>query len=502
VLGAGQLGTAVAAAGPRRGGSLRVGVAGGSAADYIDGQNIAWRPEQARLVAGFESLLTRNARFELVHDGLAEEVSTSNGRVWTIRVRDGVEFHDGRTLSADDVIYSLRRLADPKVSFLAGSARSIDPNRITRLDRRTCRLVLRQVDSTFPDLIGEYVAGIVPVGYSPHAIGKARPNVGTGPYRLHSFIPGQQSVHDRNPNYWRAGQPYLDQVTIVDLPDPVARVNALLGGQVDAITDVPPALVRLVTGHASSQILESPSAAWIPVCVRVDVRPFDDVRVRQAFRLLIDRPQMVELALGGHGRVGNDLYAPFDAAYDGSLPQRRQDLEQARSLLKAAGQEGLRVELATSNAALGMLEAAYVFARQARAAGVEVTARNLDQGTFLGPGYLERACSMAWWGTRSYLLQVGTSCLPWAPSNETHWPADPRFTALYRSALTTLDPERRTRIIHEMQRIEYDSGGYAIWGFASLLDGHRAGVRGLHAGDRGVLPLNGFGRGFRLFWLA
>ena len=80
---------------------------------------------------------------------------------------------------------------------------------------------------------------IVPVGYSPTAVGRAKPNIGTGPYMLKSFTPGQQSVHVRNPNYWRSGQPYFDQVVIIDFPDDAARVNALLGGQVDAITDVP-----------------------------------------------------------------------------------------------------------------------------------------------------------------------------------------------------------------------------------------------------------------------
>ena len=99
--------------------------------------------------------------------------------------------------------------------------------------------------------------------------------------------------------------------------------------------------------------------------MRVDAAPFNDVRVRQAMRLIANRPQMVEQALAGHGHIGNDLYAPFDEAFDSGLPQRVQDIEKAKSLLKAAGQSSLTVDLQSTNGALGMNEGAQVFAQQA-----------------------------------------------------------------------------------------------------------------------------------------
>ena len=142
------------------------------------------------------------------------------------------------------------------------------------MDKRTVRCTLKQADGTILDALGQYIAGIVPVGYSPTAVGKANPNIGTGPYKVQSFTPGQQSVHVRNPNYWRSGQPYFDKVVIIDFPDDTARVNALLGGQVDAMTDVPPAQVAVVNGHSGTKVLESPSAAWTPICMRVDAPPF------------------------------------------------------------------------------------------------------------------------------------------------------------------------------------------------------------------------------------
>jgi peptide/nickel transport system substrate-binding protein len=497
---------ALDAATPKRGGTFRIGVSGGSTKDFIDGQNIVTRPDQARIVTGWETLVVFDSKFRLTFNGLAESIEhNKQGNVWTIRVRPGIEFHNGKTMGADDVIYSLKRLINPKLGLFGGAAlKSIDPNRMKKVDKRTVRLTLKQADGTLLDALGQYIAGIVPVGYSPDAVGKADPNIGTGPYKLKSFTPGQQSVHVRNPNYWRSGQPYFDQVVIIDFPDDTARVNALLGGQVDAITDVPPAQVAVVNGHGGTKVLESPSAAWTPICMRVDAAPFDDVRVRQAFRLIANRPQMVAQALAGHGRIGNDLYGIFDEGFAEDLPQRKQDIDKAKSLLKAAGKEGLSVDLQSTNGALGMNEGAQVFAQQAKAAGVTVNVKILDSGAFYGDQYLKWPLSTDFWGSRNYLSQVAAGSLPTSPYNETHWPdtKDQKFLALYKQALKTVDRGKQRVIMHEMQKMEYDNGGYIIWGFSTLLDGYATKLKGLRQGDKGVLPLNAFGHGYRTIWFG
>jgi peptide/nickel transport system substrate-binding protein len=497
---------AVDAATPKRGGTFRIGVSGGSSTDFIDGQNIKTRPDQARIVTGWETLVGFDSKFKLAFNGLADEVShNKKGDVWTIRVRSGIEFHNGKTLSADDVIYSLQRLIKPKLGLFGGAAlKSIDPNRMKKLDKRTVRLVLKNPDGTILDALGQYIAGVVPVGYSPNAVGKANPNIGTGPYKLQSFTPGQQSVHVRNPNYWRSGQPYFDKVIIIDFPDDTARVNALLGGQVDAITDVPPAQVAVVNNHSGTHVLESPSAAWTPICMRVDAAPFNDVRVRQAMRLIANRPQMVAQALAGHGKIGNDLYAPFDESFASDLPQRHQDIAKAKSLLKAAGHEGLTVDLQTTNGALGMNEGAQVFAQQAKAAGVTINVKILDSAAFYSDQYLKWPLSTDFWGSRNYLSQVAAGSLPSSPYNETHWPdsKDNKFLTLYNQALRTVDRAKQKTMLHEMQKMEYDNGGYIVWGFSTLLDGHSTKVKGLKTGDKGVLPLNAFGHGYRTIWFG
>lgn len=488
----------------RRGGTFRQATSGGSS-DFIDGQHIVAKSDIVRLVAGFEGLVTFDEQRRL-KPALAEELDIEKPNQYLIRVRDGVEFHNGKTLDIDDVIYSIGRVKNPKLKlFGQGAFGGIDMKRIKKLDKRTCRLTLPRADVTLAESFAEYFNGIVPKGYQPTAVGKGPLQyIGTGPFKVKSFTPGRESVHERNENYWRSGQPYFDQVRIVNFPSDAAKVNALLAGQVDAMTDVPFAQVRIVRGRKNLRILVSPTGAWTPLCMRVDVEPYKDVRVRRAFRLLINRPQAVRQGLSGAGRIANDIYSPFDPAYAGDeFPQRRYDPEQARSLLRQAGQENLSVELITSPQDTGMVEGATIFAANAKAAGVNVTVKNVADN-FYGDQYLKYPFSADYWGTRNYLQQVASVVLKSAAFNETHWdkyPNYPRFESLYRQATSTVDAKKRAAIIKEMQRMEYNDGGLIIWGFKNLTDGYSAKLGGYKV-DRGTLNLNKYGNGFRTIYFV
>ena len=488
----------------KRGGTFRQAVFGGST-DFIDGQHIVAKSDIARLVAGFDGL----ARFDekgKIQLHLAQELNAEKANQYLIRVRKGVEFHNGKTLTIDDVIYSIRRTKNTKLKLFGNAAfGAIDLNNIKKLDKWTCRLKLSRPDVTLMEAFAQYFQGIVPKGYQPTAVGKGPLQyIGTGPFKVKSFTPGRESVHVKNENYWISGQPYFNEVRIINFPSDAAKVNALLSGQVEAMADVPFAQVPVVKGRGR-KVLVSPTGAWTPLCMRVDTPPFDDVRVRRAFRLLINRPQVVQQGLSGYGFVGNDIYSPFDPAYAGDeFPQRKYDPEQAKSLLKQAGHDSLSVELVTSPADTGMVEGATIFAQNAKAGGVNVTVRNVDGGTIYGDQYLKWPFSADYWGTRNYLLQAATGVLKTAPFNETHWDAYSgyaKFEALYRQALGTVDNKKRAQIIKEMQRMEYNDGGLIIWGFKSLTDGYSQKVAGYKV-DRGTLNLNKYGNGFRTIYFV
>ena len=472
-----------AALGPsKHGGVLRVGITGGSAADGLDPHHPPTYPDQARVSNLYEPLFLHDVSYN-IQPVLAESIEASDhGSTWTLRLRDGVEFHNGKRLDVDDVMFTLRRIVGTKANGAAALG-IIDFDGMRRLDARTLRIPLTQPYALFQDELAQYYNAIVPVGFDP-----AKP-VGTGPFRLGTFTPGDRSSFPRFTSYWRGDQPYVDELMIIDFPSDEAQLEALLAGDVEAIDNLAPERIATVKA-AGANVLVSETGNWTPFTMRVDTAPLADARVRQALRLVVDREQMVSQALNGQGRIGNDLYAPFDVCYAKQLPQRQQDLDQARSLLRSAGQPGLQIELVTSDAVdAAAVAAAQLFAQQAKGAGVDVRVRTVDSGTFYGKDYLSWTFAQDYWYTRSYLPQTAQGSLPDSPYNECHW-NDPAFNSLIASARAELDATRRTSLLQDAQQIEYDRGGYLIWGFKNQVDAYSSKVTGF-VPDRG-LPLSSF----------
>ncbi len=272
-----------------------------------------------------------------------------------------MEFHHGKTLTADDVMFSLAKVTDPKKPGSGGTelAKILELNNSKIVDPKTILLQLNQPYAVLDQLLAEYTVGILPTDFDV-----SRP-VGTGPFSYNRFVPGQLSQFDRFANYWD-GPPFVDELIIYDFADDAAKVNALLAGQVQSVDNLPSYLAGTIEQQGTSALI-SETGAWVPFTMRVDAAPFSDVRVRQALRLIVDRQQMIDQALNGFGILGNDLYSPFDPAYAKDLPQRMQDIDQAKSLLKQAGQENLAVELVTSTAVgAGAVESANLFVEQAK----------------------------------------------------------------------------------------------------------------------------------------
>ncbi|HET7432731.1 MAG TPA: ABC transporter substrate-binding protein, partial [Nocardioides sp.] len=229
--------TTGAAGSPKKGGNFRLGVTGGGSKDMMDGQNIVTKPDQARLVTAFETLLEFDDNYQLQSTGLAESVEADNPTQYTIKLRDGITFQNGKPLTADDVIYSLQRIGTEGNGLTGFAATAtMDIKHLKKLDNLTVRLPLLSPDSTIPQTLASYTFGIVPQGYQAFK-GDVSTQIGTGAYKLKSFTPGQESVHERYDGYWRDS--YFDTVTISDFSDSTAQINALKGGQIDAMTDLP-----------------------------------------------------------------------------------------------------------------------------------------------------------------------------------------------------------------------------------------------------------------------
>lgn len=478
------------AASPISGGVLRVGVTGGGSKDSLDAHNPTNNPDIARVIALNSSLATYDTNHKVVMALASSITGNKNATEWTITLRSGLKFSDGTPLTSADVIATFSRIVTQKKDA-AESLKGIDFTKTVAVDDRTVKVVLTAPDSTFIDVVASYAIGIVPVNYDP-----TNP-VGAGPFKYKSFTPGQQSEFDRNPYYYIAGQPYVDSVIIIDFSDDTSRVNALLSGQLDAIDGLPSAQIPVINASGSYKVLESRTGGWIPFTMRVDRAPFNDVRVRQALRLLVDRPQMVRQVLGGHGTIGNDLYAPFDACYPTNLPQRKLDVAKAKALLKAAGKSNLKIVLTTAPIAAGAVEAATVFAQEAKAGGVTVKINKLDSNAFWN-NYLKWDFAESFWYTRDFLGQTASGSLPSAPYNETHW-SDAKFISLVTQARATSDQKARCSLIQKAMTIEYNTGGNIIWGFPNQLDAYSAKVQGF-VPDKSGIPLTSFG--FQKVWLT
>jgi peptide/nickel transport system substrate-binding protein len=252
-----------------------------------------------------------------------------------------------------------------------------------------------------------------------------------------------------------------------------------------------------VKGGGFSTIV-SPGGGYNPFTMRVDQAPFDDKRVRQAMAWSVDRAEMMRLVFDGYGTLGNDLYSIWDRpSYDTAIPQREQDIDKAKFLLKQAGySSGLTVELVTAPFAQGVIESAEVLAQQARQAGITISIKQLTTTDFYGPGYLSYVFAMDTWNYLPFFPQSAIAFASGATYNETHF-HDTTFSALYLEALRTVDTAKRADIAHEMQAIFWDACPYLIPNYPPLIDAFNPKLHGDVPSKTGN-PFNNFN--FKQMW--
>jgi peptide/nickel transport system substrate-binding protein len=468
----------------KRGGSLKVGLTGGSGSDTLDPHKGLTYLDTARAQSLYQPLLQLNTRAQ-TEFVLAEEISPRGSTSqWVIRLRPGITFHDGKPLTADDVIFTLSRIKNQK---LTGSTPlgPVDVKGLKKLDKHTVLVPMTSPYGSFLDQLAYwYYLYVVPVGFNP-----SKPN-GTGAFKYQSFTPGQRSVFVRNPNYWKPGLPYVDTLTIIDFSDSASLQNALVTGVIHGAGALEGAQIAALKSTGGVRTVTSHTGAITPFTMRVDQAPFNDVNVRQAMRLLVNRPQLINSALDGFATVGADVSSPYDPNYDTSL-HRSQDIQQAKFLLKKAGHENLTVQLVTSPVATGTVAMSTVLKQQAQAAGVTINLKQVDPTTFFSPAnYLHWTFSQDFYNYSPYLAQVAQSLLPTSPFNETHWSL-PHYIDLNKQANATANPSTRKQIEHEMQMIDFNEGGYIIPAFIAALDAYSTKITGYSAARVGQ-PLSDF----------
>ncbi|SDR63405.1 peptide/nickel transport system substrate-binding protein [Rhizobiales bacterium GAS113] len=456
---------------PKAGGVLRVAVPGGSA-DSLDPHRTQGQISDIVRFTNLFDGLSEYMPDATVRLSLAESITPNDAATeWTVKLRRGVMTHAGREFQADDVIFSIQRILDTQhPSKGAALITFIDPARIEKVDDHTVKFKLAASYGLFAEVWANKYLRMVTRDFDPAA------PVGTGPFRYESFTPAQESVFRKFDKYFREPA-WIDTLVVSVINDNTAAINALRGGQVDISYTMPFPEARIIQSDPLLKLLNNPSAMSIPIYMRTDMAPFDDVRVRQAMRLIVNREQMVKVALAGYGAIGNDMagrtITPCGAS---TLPQRQQNLDEAKKLLAAAGKSDLHLELVTVNGTAGMVECAQVFAEQARAAKVTIEVKNMEVGAYLA-NYGNWSFGVDFLSD-TYLAVATRSLLPTGTFNTSHW-NDKEFNSLHAKAVATIDQKERCDIIEKMRSIEYEHGGNIVWGFANVLNAYRSNVHGM-----------------------
>ncbi len=410
--------------------------------------------------------------------------ANKDATVWTFHLRPGVEWHDGKSFGSDDIVYNFQLWGRSSNYNNALFSSIVDFKGVRQRDPLTVEVPMLRPVAQFPSILSFSEPFIVQSGATDASF-HTNP-IGTGPFKFKSFEPGTQSVFVRNPNYWEdGGKPYVDRVVInSSFTDDNVRANALLGGQVNILSVVAPRVASAQRSNPNIKLLYSHSPNPYVILMRVDKGPFADVRVRQALKLIADRPALVRQALDGWAVPANDLIG-VGAKYYLDLPVPQQDIEKAKSLLKAAGQPNLSFSLPTSNALPGFIEAATIYAQQCSQAGVKVTVNTIPTSTYYtsAAGFLTRPICLDSGTTYQSLTALYQSWYATiAPYNETWWGHQRDGAAaerLINDAMGELDPSRAAELWREVQMQQYTDGGTLAFANVNYIDAIAPNIHGL-----------------------
>jgi len=380
--------------------------------------------------------------------------SNDKATIWRFKLRDGVRFHDGSAFDARDVAYSIQFLLDPELdSPLISTLGLID--HVTVVDDLTVDIHLKLAHADFPVLLMDYRARIIPEG-----IGLAirETGIGTGPFRLERNDPEGITKVVANKDYF-LGPPGLDDIEVVAVNDANARMQALLSGQLDLVQRVSPRLEPLFRGNEDYKLQRFPTGDMNLIAFRTDMHPFDDVRVRKAIRIAVDREKLINTAIGkGGAEIACDAPVWPGDRYRLQADCER-DVEEAKRLLKEAGYEdGLEFDLYTTALFASGIAFAEVYQNQLADVGVKVNIIVAPADGYYGDVWLTKAACISYWGHRpadQYLNELYRSGGSW---NETYWNR-PDFDQLLDDARAELDFEKRRQLYWDAQQLLFEEGG-------------------------------------------
>ena len=459
-----------------KGGTLKLGMQGGNASDVMDPMLGVDNVIRAICYATYDTLVELSPSAELT-PSLATDWSTDKeAKDWIFDIRKGVEFHNGKTLTAADVVYSIQRhmgpdTQSPFVSLLA----SVDT--IVAENDHQVRIVLKDGNADFVYFFEDYKLGIVQDGFDDW-----NNAIGAGAYKLTEFEPGVRAIGERNPNYWKEGRAHVDSYELVVVNDSTARSNGLSTGVFHAINSVERKVALRLAESPGIAIIVSPGKDNYTCAMTASADPYSNNHLRLAMKYGFNRQQAIDRAFSGFGDVGNDHpLARSDPFFHSELPQREYDPDKASWHFQQSGLGSHSAELFTSPAAGSeAIDVAQIYQEALKQVqGLDLTITRTPADGYWSNIWMKRPFFMSYWTARPTAdLILSYAYTSSAKYNESQWKNE-KFDQLITAAKVETDFDTRKQMYWDAQELLHNEGGSIVYAFPDLIDAHGEKLGGL-----------------------
>jgi peptide/nickel transport system substrate-binding protein len=458
-----------------KGGKIRIGM---RVQEIKDPHTISW-VEPSNVLRNTVQYLTRTDQDNVTHPELLEKWEASEDlKTWTLMIRQEAKWRSGRPFTADDAIWNIRRVLDPKTGssvlglmkgymleeYETGEQKNGKPVKSTRLwnakaieklDDRTVRLNCKEPQLAVPEHLFHYPFFML----DPAENAAVKPGMnGTGPFELAAYNVGQNAVMKASAKYW-GRPPYLDEVEFIDLGDDSgALIAALASKQVDGLYEVDFSELDAVKALPDVAVYPVTTAQTAVVRGKYDQKPFNDVRVRQALKLAIDQQKVIDIVFRRTGTIGEHHHvAPVHPEY-ARLPAVGQDIPKAKKLLTDAGYpNGLSLEIACKNQPAWEAASITVMVEMWKAAGIDVKMNVMPSASFWDVWQKVPFGYTAWTHRPLGVMVLGLAYRTGVPWNESSY-ANPEFDKLLTQAEGVLEADRRREVMARLEQILQEDG--------------------------------------------
>jgi peptide/nickel transport system substrate-binding protein len=473
----GRASRAVAAT-PVKGGALKAAGWSSSTADSLDPAKASFSTDYVRCCSFYNRLTFLDAS-SVPQMELAESIDTKDARIWTVKLKKGVTFHNGKELVADDVIFSLKRHLDgatgSKVAKIAAQMSDFKA-----VDKTTVEITLANPNADLPTILSMHHFMIVADGTTDFSQGN-----GTGAFKREVFEPGVRSIGVRNPNYFKAG-PNVDSIEFFAIPDENARVNALLSGDIHLAAAINPRSLRLFDGKDGFVLSKTTSGTYTDLNIRLDMTPGNNRDFVDGMKYLINREQIVKSAIRGLGVIGNDQpVSPANFFHNAALKPRPFDPDKAKFHFQKAGVLGQSIPVIASEAAGSSIDMALIIQATAADIGMKLDVQRVPSDGYWSNYWLKSPVHFGNINPRPtadiLFSLLYASDAAW---NESRYKSE-KFDKMLIEARSSLDQDKRRGIYDEMQVMVAEEAGTIIPAYLSNVDAITAKLHGLEANPLG-----------------